>query len=118
MRVTMQAKADGTAAQIVAENARSPELHELELERERLSAMPEIVREMVKPAEKIESIKVNHVSGLSSGSSGDNGGSSESTSPVNHAVKAIMDMAVGLPALKKLGDQISGAIDPSDKKDD
>lgn len=119
MRIAMQAKADGTAAQIAAENARSPELHELELERERLSAMPEIVREMVKPAEKIESIKVNHVSGLSSGGSGgENGSSSESTSPVNHAVKAIMDMAVGLPALKKLGDQISGAIDPSDKKDD
>lgn len=120
-RIAMQATADGTAAQIAAENTRSTALHALELERERLSAMPEIVREMVKPAEKIDSIRVSHVSGLGTSGDGraDTGGAGEnSTSPVDHAVKAIMDMAVGLPTLKKLGDQISGSIESGKEQDD
>lgn len=118
LRIAMQAKADGTAAQIAAENARSPELHALEQERERLAAMPGIVREMVKPAEKIDSIRVNHVSGLGTGSGeGGSTAGSDAGSPVNTAVKAIMDMAVGLPTLNKLGEQISAGLGSTDKDD-
>ena len=36
----------------------------MELEKARLEAMPKIVSEMVKPAEEIKSINVNHVTGL------------------------------------------------------
>jgi len=36
----------------------------MELEKARLEAMPKIVGEMVKPAEKIKSINVNHVTGV------------------------------------------------------
>lgn len=74
--------------------------------------------EMVKPAEKIDSIRVNHVSGLGTGSGeGGSTAGSDAGSPVNTAVKAIMDMAVGLPTLNKLGEQISAGLGSTDKDD-
>ncbi|MEL7117709.1 MAG: flotillin domain-containing protein, partial [Pseudomonadota bacterium] len=66
---------------------------------------PKIVGEMVKPAEKIKSINVNHVSGL--GQSGDGG----ARTPVNTAMDSIMEMAVQLPLLKKIGDQMGVSFD-------
>lgn len=95
------AKADALLAQIEAENARSDAIVALELEKARLQSMPKIIAEMVKPAEKINGISVNHISGLG-GSSGETG----HKAPVSHAIDSIMDMAVQMPALKKVGDAI------------
>ncbi len=100
------AEADANRAQIEAENARSEALVAMELEKARLEAMPKIVSEMVKPAEKIKSINVNHVTGLGGGS-GDGG----SRAPVATAIDSIMEMAVQLPLLKKIGDQMGVSFD-------
>ena len=74
--------------------------------------LPKIVGEMVKPAEKIKSINVNHVTGL--------GGSSDArpSSPVSTAMDSIMEMAVQMPLLKKIGDQMGVSFDESTGKKD
>ncbi|NNF71550.1 MAG: flotillin [Rhodobacteraceae bacterium] len=102
------AEAEANRARIEAENARSDSLVAMELEKARLEAMPKIVSEMVKPAEKIKSINVNHVTGL--GGSGSDGGAK---SPVSTAMDSIMEMAVQLPLLKKIGDQMGVSFDES-----
>jgi uncharacterized membrane protein YqiK len=107
------AQADALRARIDAENSRSEALIAMELEKARLEAMPKIVSEMVKPAEKIKSINVNHVTGLG----GSSGGSAPST-PVAAALDSIMDMAVQMPMLKKIGDQMGVAFDDNIKGDD
>jgi len=80
----------------------------------RLAALPEIVAEMVKPAEKIGSIKIHHVSGLN-GATGGGGGdaiaANNGGSPITQAVDAIGSMAVQLPALKKLGEEVGISLD-------
>ena len=100
------AEAEATLARIKAENARTDALVAMELEKAKLEAMPKIVGEMVKPAEKIKSINVNHVSGLG-GSSGD----TSPKSPVASAMDSIMEMAVQYPMLKKIGDQMGVSFD-------
>ncbi len=100
------AHADASRAQIEAENSRTDALVAMELEKARLEAMPKIIAEMVKPAEKIKSINVNHVTGLGGKSS-----DGVSNSPVSTAMDSIMDMAVQMPLLKKLGDQMGVSFD-------
>ncbi|MCK8780027.1 SPFH domain-containing protein [Rhizobium sp. NTR19] len=102
LRILKQAEADGEAARIKAENSRSPELAAMELEKARLAALPSIIGEMVKPAEKIKGISINHITGL--GRAADGG--ERPASPVDHTVNAILDMAVTLPTMKKLGDAV------------
>ncbi|SMX23976.1 flotillin family protein [Boseongicola aestuarii] len=102
------AEAEAKRAHIDAENARSEAVIAMELEKARLQAMPKIVGEMVKPAEKIKSINVNHVTGL-----GGRSADSMPNSPVSTAMDAIMDMAVQMPLLKKIGDQMGVTFDDS-----
>ncbi len=102
------ANAAANRAKIEAENARSDAIVAMELEKARLEAMPKIVGEMVKPAEKIKSINVNHLSGLPSG-----GSDSGQKSPVTSAVDSILEMAVQYPLLKKIGDQMGASLDQS-----
>lgn len=96
------AKAEATLARINAENARSDAIVAMELEKARLESMPKILAEMVKPAEKIKGISINHISGMGTGS----GGASDAKAPVAQAIESIMDMAVQMPALKKIGDAV------------
>jgi uncharacterized membrane protein YqiK len=99
------AETEARLAQIQAENARSEAQVAMEVELARLQALPKILAEMVKPAEKITGISINQISGL------DRKGGDGPTSPINQTVDAIMDMAVSLPALKKLGKNIGVEID-------
>ena len=101
------AKVEAERARIDAENSRSDAIIAMELEKARLEAMPRILAEMVRPAEKITGISINHLTGVG-GTRGD--GSDRPASPVNATVDAIMDMAVQLPSLQKLGDQISANL--------
>ncbi|MDU8944665.1 flotillin family protein [Ovoidimarina sediminis] len=103
MKVYRLAEAEAEAARIEAENARSEALVAMELEKARLEAMPEIVREMMKPTEKIKGININHVTGLGRSDGGGNGAAG--------AIDAILDMAVGLPAMKRIGEQIGVNLD-------
>lgn len=102
-KVVKLAEADAHRAYLEANNARSDAMIAMELEKSRLASLPDIVREMVKPAEKIKAININHLSGTGSGSSGS---SQAEKSAVNQAFDSIMDMAVQLPVLKKIGDSV------------
>lgn len=108
------AEAEAEAARIKAENTRSEALMAMEMEKTRLAAMPAIVAEMVKPAEKISGIHINHISGL------DRGSDRDGASPVGQTINSILDMAVALPAMKKIGDSIGinleGVLPDKDKK--
>ena len=75
------AEAEGTRALVDADNAISEEIVAMKIQLARLQALPEIVAQMVKPAEKIESIKIHQVSGLGGkvGGSGNNAQVSEGT---------------------------------------
>lgn len=95
--------AEANKARIEAENLRSDALIAMELEKARLEAMPKIVSEMVKPAEKINSININHLTGGGFGGSSSNDGGKP---VVNQVLDSIMEMAVQLPMLKKVGDSI------------
>jgi len=71
----------------------------------RIEALPDLVGQMMKPAEKIETIRINQVSGFNNG-----GGSTDSSggggSAVNEVVDGVMSMALQLPAVKKLGEEV------------
>ncbi|MEO9518342.1 MAG: flotillin domain-containing protein [Paracoccaceae bacterium] len=104
-KADLLAEAEGRRAITDAENALSAELIAMKVDLARLEAMPEIVAEMVKPAEKIDSIKIHQVSGIGGAAGG--GSSSSGDKPVvNQALDSIMGMAVQMPALKKLGDEL------------
>ena len=104
------ARAEGTAAVISAENEHSPELIALKLDQARIDALPGIVEKMMKPAEKIETIRINQISGvggLGGGGDGGAGGAGDGDgSPVNQVVDAVMRLALQLPAVRKLGEEV------------
>ncbi|MBY6121873.1 flotillin [Mameliella alba] len=112
MKVYQLAEAEAQAARIEAENGRSEAAMALEAERIRLDRLPAILGELVKPAEKISGISINHISGLDRSGKGP-------ASPVGQTIESILDMAVALPAMQKIGDRIGVNLDsvlPEDKK--
>ncbi|MFA3917645.1 flotillin family protein [Ruegeria hyattellae] len=101
----MLAEAEGKRAIVEAENVLSPELIRMKVDMARIDTMPEIITQMVKPAEKIDSIKIHQVSGI--GGAGTPGTAANGDKPVvNQALDSIMGMAVQMPALKKLGEEL------------
>lgn len=116
MKAMRLAEVEANRAQIDAENARSDLQVTMQLELARLGAMPQILAEMVKPAEKIDGISINHFTGLGRSDAG------QAPSPVNQTVDAILDMAVTLPAMQKLGETIGinmeKTLSPKHRSDD
>ena len=100
------ARAQGTAALIEAENAQSPELMGLKLSRARIEALPGVVEKMMKPAEKIESIRINHITGIGPGTSEGGGAPGGDGTAVNQVVDGMLKLALQLPAVKKLGEEV------------
>ena len=107
-RSELLARAEGEAALIASENSQSDDLIEMKLHMRKLEVLPDVVESMVKPAEKIDSIRINHVSGF--GNSGSGGGVSDGgvadKAVVNQVVDGVLSMALQLPAVKKLGEEI------------
>ena len=109
-------KAENARAMNEAENAMSPEVIELARDKARLEALPKIVEQIVRPAEKIHHITGGALDRSRSSGGGEGGGDKP---PVNQALDSIMDMAVQLPALRKIGedlgvsfeDGMSGVVD-------
>lgn len=101
-RVRMEAEAAGRTALNQAENTLGDSVIRMRLEERKLDRLPEIMTQMMKPVEKIDSIKINQISGI-----GGVGGSGEG---VDGAFGAAMDqllgMAVRLPAMKQMGEEI------------
>lgn len=100
------AEAEAARARIEAENLRAEHIAAMETDLARLEAMPKIVAEMVKPAEKIKDVHIHHLSGL--GRSGPDGTGETAT---NQIVNSIMEMAVQLPALKRMGEEVGLNLD-------
>lgn len=107
-RVRMVAESEGSRALISAENSLSAPLLQMKLEKYRLDRLPEIVSQMMKPVEKIDSIRIHHVSGFGAtqggAATGTDGGAGKA--PVAQVMDSILGMALQLPALKSIGEQI------------
>ena len=101
------ADAEGLKALNEAENVLDSGIVAMRVDLARLDALPKVVAEMVKPAEKISSLTVHQVSGLGLGSGGSQAAESGEGKPVvTQILDSIMGMAVQLPALKKIGDEL------------
>ncbi len=106
-RLRLLAESQGMQARIAAENTRGDRLVKFDLERYRLDKLPDILSQMMKPTEKIESIRIHHVSGVG-GALGTSGSQADGPSrpPVNQVLDSILGMALQLPALKSIGESI------------
>jgi uncharacterized membrane protein YqiK len=111
LKEEMTAKAAGEKALNEAENVLGKEIVALRSNLARLEALPKIIEQMVRPAEKIDSIRVHHFSGGFPGTKSDGGSAPGTTSPVNAALESILEMAVQLPALRKIGKILEDGID-------
>lgn len=102
-RDRLLSEATGRAAIITAENAQTPELMAMKLDEQRMKTLPQLVEKMMKPTEKIESIRINQMNGFN-GASGGVEGADKST--VNQMVDSVLSMALQLPAVQKLGEEV------------
>ena len=102
-RDRLLSEATGRAAIITAENAQSPELMAMKLDEQRMRTLPQLVEKMMKPTEKIESIRINQMNGFNGASGGGEGGDK---STVNQVVDSVLSMALQLPAVQKLGEEV------------
>ena len=102
-RDRLVSEATGRAAIITAENAQTPELIAMKLDEQRMSTLPQLVEKMMKPAEKIESIRINQMNGFNGASGGVESGDK---STVNQMVDSGLSMALQLPAVQKLGEEV------------
>ena len=100
------ARAEGVAALVAAENAQSSELIAMKLDEARLKALPDVVEKLMKPTEKIESIRVNHITGIGGVGGGGGSGKSGSGTAVNEVIDGVLGLALQLPAVKKLGEEV------------
>ncbi len=103
-REKLLAEAEGQAAIISSENTQSPELIAMKLQEARLRTLPSVVERMMKPAEKIETIRINQMTGF--GGAGGTGGDGADKSTVNQVVDSVLGMALQLPAVQKLGEEV------------
>ncbi|MEM8849036.1 MAG: flotillin domain-containing protein [Pseudomonadota bacterium] len=109
-KADMLAEAQGREKIVAAENALSDEIIQMKLQLARLEAMPGIVEQMVKPAEKIDSIRIHQVGGLGQGGPGA-AANGDGKPVVNQALDSIMGMAVQMPALRKLGEDLGMSME-------
>jgi len=110
-KTDLLAEAEGRRAIVEAENAIAEEIVNMKIALARLEKLPEIVAQMVKPAEKIDTIRIHQVSGLNGAGGGAGGTGGGDKPPVNQALDSIMGMAVQLPALKKIGEELGVSMD-------
>ncbi|MCK0171377.1 SPFH domain-containing protein [Aliiroseovarius sp. S1123] len=103
-RADMLATAEGQKAIANSENELSAEIIAMKIRIAQLEAMPAIIAEMVKPAEKIDSIKIHQVTGM--GQPGGTGGSEGAGTPVNQALDSVLGMALQMPAMQALGKEL------------
>ena len=106
-RIEALAHAEGKTARVAAENGQSSELMSLKLDLARLDTMPDVIGKMMKPAEKIDSIRINHITGFGGYGAGSGGAGEGGDKPVvNQVVDGILSMALQLPAVQKLGEEV------------
>lgn len=104
-RTDMLATAEGQKAIANSENELSAEIVAMKIRLAQLEAMPAIIAEMVKPAEKIDSIKIHQVTGMTPAGGGADGAPNGGT-PVNQALDSVLGMALQMPAMQALGKEL------------
>ncbi len=102
-RLTMEAEAAGRSALHMAENEMSEAIIRMRLEERKLDRLPEIMTQMMKPVEKIDSIRINQIGGVG-GAANSNGDGIDGA--FGAAMDQILGMAVRLPAMKQMGEEI------------
>lgn len=111
-KADMLATAEGQTAIANSENELSAEIIAMKIRLASLEAMPRIIAEMVKPAEKIDSIKIHQVIGMGRGNGGASGdGSGASGTPVNQALDSVLGMALQMPAMQALGKELGISLE-------
>ncbi len=110
-KADLLATAEGQTAIANSENELSAEIVAMKIRLASLEAMPAIIAEMVKPAEKIDSIKIHQVTGMGNGSSGFGDGSGSNGTPVNQALDSILGMALQMPAMQTLGKELGISLE-------
>ena len=102
--VKAEAEAKARSTMIAAENSMDPALIAMRLEERKLDRLPEIMAQMMKPVEKIDSIKINQIGGMEAGGSANAGASVDGA--FGSAMNQILNMAVRLPVMKQMGEEI------------
>jgi len=108
-KTDLLATAEGQTAIANAENELSAEIVAMKVRLAQLEAMPAIIAEMVKPAEKIDSIKIHQVTGMN-GPGGADGAAAGGT-PVNQALDSVLGMALQMPAMQALGKELGVSLE-------
>lgn len=109
-KTDLLATAEGQTAIANSENELSAEIIAMKIRLASLEAMPSIIAEMVKPAEKIDSIKIHHVTGMNGGQ-GSSMGSAAGGTPVNQALDSVLGMALQMPAMQALGKELGISLE-------
>ncbi len=109
-RSELKAEADGRLAIVAAENTMSDNVMRMKIDMHKIDKLPELAERMMKPVEKIESIRINQIHGL--GQMG--GGTGGAASPVQNATDAILNLALQLPTMQKLGQSLGLNLDLGD----
>ncbi len=108
-KTDLLATAEGQKAIANSENELSAEIVAMKIRLAQLEAMPAILAEMVKPAEKIDSIKIHQVTGMSAPSGSETGASAGT--PVNQALDSVLGMALQMPAMQALGKELGMSLE-------
>lgn len=110
-KADLLATAEGQTAIANSENELSAEIIAMKIRLASLEAMPAMIAETVKPAEKIDSIKIHQVTGLNGrGASGDGAGGTPGT-PVNQTLDSVLGMALQMPAMQALGKELGVSLE-------
>ena len=108
-KTDLLATAEGQKAIANSENELSAEIVAMKVRLAQLEAMPAIIAEMVKPAEKIDSIKIHQVTGM--GQAGGASGAETGGTPVNQALDSVLGMALQMPAMQALGKELGVSLE-------
>ncbi len=92
--VEARAEADGEEALITAKNQAEPQVLVSDAVLALVEALPEVTNELMKPAERIESIRVLDLGG--------NGGGNGSSGSMNRILGSIVNAGAAMPLLKEL----------------
>ncbi|MEP3635112.1 MAG: flotillin domain-containing protein [Shimia thalassica] len=109
-KTDLLATAEGQTAIANSENELSAEIIAMKVRLASLEAMPAIIAEMVKPAEKIDSIKIHQVTGMGGGTSAGLASEGNGT-PVNQALDSVLGMALQMPAMQALGKELGISLE-------
>lgn len=110
-KIAALAEAEGKEKLIAAENALGEAILAHREAMARLESLPALMEAMVKPIEKIDSIRIHQINGLGSGAGGGNGQGGEGNGAVNDLNDLLTRQAVQVPLLKKIAAQAGVTLD-------